>query len=47
VLIEKTFTGAGAGKNYVDSFLITYRSFIEPKPLFDALVLRFSEAGVS
>lgn len=44
VLIDKLIQEKGEGKAYEDSFLITYRSFIEPQSLFAALVKRYAEA---
>jgi hypothetical protein len=41
-LIGKLITAEGEGKAYADSFLITYRSFIDPPALFEKLVARYA-----
>ena len=42
-LIGKLITSESEGKAYTDSFLISYRSFIEPPALFEKLQSRFEE----
>ncbi len=44
-LIGKLITAEGEGKAYTDSFLITYRSFIDPPALFEKLQGRYTGNG--
>jgi hypothetical protein len=39
-LVNKLITAEGEGKAYTDSFLITYRSFIDPPTLFEKLAAK-------
>ncbi len=41
-LIGKLITAEGEGKAYTDSFLITYRSVIDPPALFEKLAARYA-----
>ena len=42
-LISKLITAESEGKAYTDSFLIAYRSFIEPPALFEKLQAQYEE----
>ncbi len=44
-LIGKLITAEGEGKAYTDSFLITYRSFIDPPALFERLATKYAETS--